>query len=150
MTTASGDQWQYPYGLQRRYHLQHVHVFASDIRATIRFYETWFGAEVIWDGEAAGARNVFLKIGIGAMHLYDQEPRGDGRNAVHHLGVQVVGIEELYDRMTGAGLHIPNPIRALGGGGGYFMLGAPDGVVIEVFEPGKAREPAIRDYFGFQ
>jgi hypothetical protein len=34
-------------------------------------------------------------------------------------------------------------------GGGYFMLGGPDGVVIEVFEPGKLREPVVRDYYGF-
>jgi hypothetical protein len=41
-------------------------------------------------------------------------------------------------------LHIPNPIRPTGDGGGYFMLGAPDGVVIEVFEPGALRETVVR------
>ena len=97
----------------------------------------------------AGARNVFMKIGIGAIHLYDQQPRGEGRNAVHHLGMQVVGLEELYARMKAAGLHVPNPIRRFDDGGGYFMLGAPDGVVIEVFEPGPLREPAVRQYYGF-
>jgi len=150
MTTPSPDDWQYPYGTRQRYHLQHVHLFASDLSATIEFYRTWFDAEVIWDGDVAGARNVFMKIGIGAMHLYDQPPRGDGRNAVHHLGMQVVGLAELYDRMKAAGLHIPNPIRPFGGSGGYFMLGAPDGVVIEVFEPGNPHEPAVRKYYGFQ
>jgi predicted enzyme related to lactoylglutathione lyase len=148
MTTCQSD-WQYPYGTQQRYHLQHVHLFASDIEATLSFYRTWFDAEVIWDGGVAGARNVFVKIGIGAMHLYDQPPRGDGKNAVHHLGMQVVGIHELYERMKAAGLRIPNPIRPTGGGGGYFMLGAPDGVVIEVFEPGALREAVVRDYYGF-
>jgi predicted enzyme related to lactoylglutathione lyase len=148
MTTPQSE-WQYPYGTQQRYHLQHVHLFASDIEATLSFYRTWFDAEVIWDGGVAGARNVFVKIGIGAMHLYDQPPRGDGKNAVHHLGMQVVGIHELYERMKAAGLHIPNPIRPTGGGGGYFMLGAPDGVVIEIFEPGALREAVVRDYYGF-
>jgi hypothetical protein len=52
------------------------------------------------------------------------------------------GIEELYERMKAAGLHIPNPIRKLGGGGGYFMLGAPDGVAIEIFEPGPCANPS--------
>jgi hypothetical protein len=51
--------------------------------------------------------------------------------------------------MKAAGLHVPNPIRPTGGGGGYFMLGAPDGVVIEVFEPGALREAVVRDYYGF-
>ena len=147
--TSSESDWQYPYATEQRYHLQHVHLFASDIKATIDFYERWFEAEVMWDGDVAGARNVFMKVGIGALHLYEQPPRGDGKNAVHHLGMQVVGIGELYDRMKAAGLHIPHPIRRLDGGGGYFMLGAPDGVVIEVFEPGKQREPTVRTYFGF-
>jgi predicted enzyme related to lactoylglutathione lyase len=141
---------RYPYGRQQRYHLQHVHIFASDIDASLDFYKTWFDGEVTWDGDVAGARNVFMKIGIGALHFYDQPPRGQGRNAVHHLGMQVVGIEEIYRRMKAAGLHIPNPIRQLGGGGGYFMLGAPDGVVIEMFEPGVARDPVVRSYYGFE
>lgn len=105
----------------------------------------WFDAEMIWDNDVAGARNVFMKIGIGAMHLYDQPPRDLGRNAVHHLGMKVVGLAELYERMKAGGLHIPNPIRDLGGGGGYFMLGGPDGAVIEVFEPGRTRDKVVQD-----
>ena len=57
-----------------------------------------------------------MKIGIGAMHLYDQPPRDIGKNAIHHLGMQVVGLAELYERMMAAGLNIPNPIRNLGSG----------------------------------
>ncbi|RXG99998.1 VOC family protein [Bradyrhizobium zhanjiangense] len=148
MTTPE-NEWQYPYGTKQRYHLQHVHLFASNVDATIDFYRTWFDAKVTWDGDVAGARNVFIKVGIGAIHLYDQLPRGEGKNAVHHLGIQVVGIDELYERMKAANLHIPNPIRRLGAGGGYFMLGAPDGAVIELFEPAELREPVVRDYYGF-
>jgi len=150
MTTEDSTQWRYPYNRDQRYHLQHTHLFASDVDKTIEFYRTWFDAEVIWDGDVAGARNVFMKIGIGAMHLYDQPPRGHGRNAVHHLGMQVVGLAELYERMKEAGLHIPNPIRSLGGGGGYFMLEAPDNVLLEVFEPGLSRYAAVRSYYGFE
>lgn len=142
------SEWRYPYGRRQRYHLQHVHLFASDIDATIDFYRTWFDGEVMWDGGVASARNVFMKIGIGALHLYDQPPRDRGRNAIHHLGMQVVGIDDVYDRMKVAGLQIPNPIRRLDGGGGYFMLGAPDGVVVEVFEPGPQRDPAVRRFYG--
>jgi catechol 2,3-dioxygenase-like lactoylglutathione lyase family enzyme len=140
------DAWRYPYGSTQRYHLQHVHLFASDIDRTIAFYRRWFDAEVTWDGVYAEARNVFMKIGIGAIHLYDQAPRGDGRNAVHHLGMQVVGLDELHDRMVAAGL-VPNPIRR-SGGSGYFMLQAPDGVLLELFEPGAHRQEAVRRYYG--
>lgn len=151
MTNAPGpEDWRYPYGTQQRYHLHHPHLFCSNVDETIDFYRKWFDAEVVWDGGVADARNVFMKIGIGAMHLYDQAPRGSGKNAIHHIGMQVVGLGELYDRMTAAGLQIPNPIRHLGQGGGYFMLGGPDDVVIEVFEPGTTREPVVQDYYGFK
>ena len=116
---------------------------------TISFYCDWFEAQVIWDGDVAGARNVFMKVGMVAMHLYDQPPRDLGKNAVHHIGMQVVGLAELYERMKASGLHIPNPIRDFGVGGGYFMLGAPDGVLIEVFEPGLSKVPEVRRYYGF-
>ena len=149
MENPTTEEFQYPYDRDQRYHLQHTHLFASDIDATIAFYGTWFDGEVIWDADVAKARNVFMKIGIGAMHLYDQSPRDYGKNAIHHLGMQVVGLAELYDRMTASDLHIPNPIRSLGGGGGYFMLEGPDGVVIEVFEPGKSHDKIIRKYYGF-
>ncbi|MCE3289714.1 MAG: bleomycin resistance protein [Caulobacter sp.] len=142
------EAWAFPYGSRQRYHLQHTHIFASDINRTIALYRDWFDAEVMWDGDYAGARNVFMKIGIGAMHLYDQAPLDHGRNAVHHLGMQVVGLDDLHDRMVAAGVPIHNPIRR-SVGSGYFMLEGPDGVLIEVFEPGPQRDPAVRRYYGF-
>ncbi len=140
---------RYPYGRTQRYHLQHVHLFAQDIEQTIDFYTRWFDAEVAWDGGYGGARNVFLKIGIGALHLYDQAPRELRRNAVHHLGMQVVGLQDLYDRMQAAGVHLPNPIRHADGGG-YFMLQAPDQVLIEAFEPGPDRDERVLTYYGYR
>ena len=72
--------WIYPYGdSDRRFHLQHVHLFASNLDASISFYEYWFDAKVIYDGETAGARNVFMKIGVGALHFYDQPPKAGVR-----------------------------------------------------------------------
>lgn len=137
----------HPYGLEDRYHLQHIHLFASDIDATIAFYTKWFDARVAWDGDYAGVRNVFMKIGIGAMHLYEQTPHDLGRNAVHHLGMQVVGLKDLYQRMKAAGVHLPNPVREHFGGG-YFMVKAPDDVLLEVFEAGASRDPSAREYYG--
>ena len=136
-----------PYGRDDRYHLQHVHLFASNLDVTIEFYRRWFDAEVVWDGDYGGARNIFMKIGIGAMHLYEQPPRDLGRNAVHHLGMQVVGLRELYDHMKAAGVDLPNPIREHSGGG-YFMVKAPDDVLLEVFEPGASRDPSVLAYYG--
>ena len=149
MTGSDSEDWIYPYGSDERYHMQHTHLFASDLDAAVEFYRHWFQGRVVWDGDTAGARNIFMKIGVGAIHFYDQPPRASGKNAVHHLGMQVVGLLELYDRMKSEGLHIPNPIREFGNGGGYFMLGAPDNVLIEVFEPGLSKYPEVRSYYGF-
>ena len=91
-------------------------LFASDVDATIRFYKNWFDAEVAWGGEVAGARNVFTRIGVGVLHLHDPPPRGDGKNAVRQPGMQVVGMDEIHERMKAAGLHVPNPIRRFDAG----------------------------------
>ncbi len=82
------------------------------------------------------------------LHFYEQAPRDLGRNAFHHLGMQVVGLPDLYERMQAAGLHLPNPIRE-SGGGGYFMVQAPDQVLIECFEPGPGRDPKVLAYYGY-
>ena len=149
MTESANDTLRYPYERTQRYHLQHIHLFAQDLDASIAFYQRWFDAEVMWDGDYGGARNVFVKVGIGALHFYEQAPRDLGRNAFHHLGMQVVGLPDLYERMQAAGLHLPNPIRE-SGGGGYFMVQAPDQVLIECFEPGPGRDPKVLAYYGYE
>jgi catechol 2,3-dioxygenase-like lactoylglutathione lyase family enzyme len=142
---------RFPYGSPARYHLQHAHLFASDLELTLAFYRRWFDARVVWDGDVGGARNVFVQIGKGALHFYGQPPRDAHRSGgIHHIGIQVAGLRDLYERMKAGGVRLPNPIRAMGGGG-YFMIEAPDHVLIELFEPGPEvdRNPALRDYFGF-
>lgn len=100
-----------------------------------------------YDGPYADTRNVFLKIGTGAMHLYEKPPRGEGGGAIHHLGMQVVGLKDLYERMKAAGLCARSTLREIDGGG-YFMVEAPDGVLLEVFEPGPGRDRSVLDYYG--
>jgi hypothetical protein len=40
-------------------HVHHVHIFASDIDMSIKFYEEFFGGEVILDAELPGERMVY-------------------------------------------------------------------------------------------
>jgi len=138
---------RYPYASASRFHMHHAHLFAADIEATVAFYQKWFDGEVMWDGAYGGARNVFMRIGIGALHFYAQSARGQGRNAIHHLGMQVVGLPELYERMQADGIVFRNPIREADGSS-YAMLEAPDGVLWELFEPGIGRDPAVLRYYG--
>ena len=69
--------------------LHHVHLFAAEIGATVEWWCRHMDARVLFDGKLAGARNVFLGIGTGRLHIYDQVPRDRGRGAIHHLGVRV-------------------------------------------------------------
>jgi catechol 2,3-dioxygenase-like lactoylglutathione lyase family enzyme len=55
--------------------LHHTHLFASDVDRSIAFWRDHFGGVVLVDTVFAGARNVFMRIGEGRLHLYDQAPK---------------------------------------------------------------------------
>ena len=76
-------------------HIHHVHVFASDIDKSIGFYKTFFGGTVVLDMDFVGARNVFMRIGTGRIHFYDQPPNRPGNGSIHHFGIQTDNIEEI-------------------------------------------------------
>lgn len=85
-------------------HIHHVHIFASDINKSIQFYEKGFGGKIIIDIKAAGARNVFMKIGNGRIHFYDQAPKYSGRGSIHHFGIQTDNLDEGYKRLQAMGV----------------------------------------------
>jgi catechol 2,3-dioxygenase-like lactoylglutathione lyase family enzyme len=113
--------------------LHHVHLFASDLEASLCFYREMFGAEIVSDGLAAGVRNLLIRIGTGHINFYDQPPRDAGRNAVHHLGIYTDDISALVAHMEGKGFKFRTPIRDFGDLK-TIMLEGPDRVLIEVFE----------------
>ncbi len=113
--------------------LHHVHLFASDLEASLQFYREMFGAKVIFDETAAGARNVMIQIGKGRINFYDQPPRGTGPCAVHHLGIHTEDIHGVVSHMEAKGFHFRNPVRDFGELK-YVMLEGPDQVLIEIFE----------------
>jgi catechol 2,3-dioxygenase-like lactoylglutathione lyase family enzyme len=113
--------------------LHHAHLFASDIRAGIAFYTEVFGGEVVLDADVAGARNVFIRIGSGRLHLYDQPPKAPGRGSIHHLGIQTDDLSGIVDRLRARGVEPSRGITDLGFWR-YLMVPAPDEVLIELFE----------------
>jgi len=114
-----------------RFH--HAHLFATDLETSLMFYERWFDAIVVADHEFAGARNVMVRVGTGMLNFYDQPPKDNGRNAIHHLGFQVDDLAGLVSRMREAGMELRSPIRELPTLD-YIMIEAPDSVLLEVFE----------------
>ena len=117
--------------------LHHVHLMASDVEATIAFWSEHFGAEVMLDAEFAGARNVFLRIGEGRLHLYAQPPKHAGPATVHHLGIETDELEALVVRLRTAGVSVTDIRRHPEAS--YAMAKAPDELLLELFQPDPAR-----------
>jgi catechol 2,3-dioxygenase-like lactoylglutathione lyase family enzyme len=114
-------------------HVHHTHLFTQDIDATIAWWREMLGAEVAFDGDFGGARNVFLRVGSGRIHLYEQPPRGDGPGAVHHIGIRTDDLEALEARLRAKGVAFRSGIRDFGAWK-YIMCPAPDGVLLELFQ----------------
>ncbi len=123
--------------------LHHTHLFASDIDATVAWWCRYMGGQVIFDGELSGSRNVFVAVGSGRLHIYNQPPRGNGRNAVHHLGVKVAHLKKIWQHLQSAGVASPHGLREHGGWR-YVMIAAPDGVLVELFEFDDPAAPVNR------
>ena len=127
--------------------LHHTHAFASDIEASIRFYTEIFGGEVLFDDTVAGARNVFIRIGDGRLHLYDQPPRHAGAGSIHHIGVRTDDIAGMVERLEQHGVTLRKPVADFGFWR-YVMVPAPDGILIELFEVTTEKLPAhLAGYF---
>ena len=117
--------------------LDHVHLFASDLTATVEFFRTMFGATVVWDEEAAGVRNVRLALGRAFVNLYDQPPKALRGGAFHHLGIETDDLDALVAHMQAHGVRFRNPVRDEPKFR-YAMVAGPDDLLIELFE---CREP---------
>jgi catechol 2,3-dioxygenase-like lactoylglutathione lyase family enzyme len=117
--------------------LDHVHLFASDLDETVRWWSEMLGARAVFDLEIAGARNVRLAVGRGFINLYDQSPRVVGSGSVHHLGVQTDDLEALVASMEAKGFHFRQRIKDFGIMK-YVMAMAPDNVLLELFQPAEA------------
>jgi catechol 2,3-dioxygenase-like lactoylglutathione lyase family enzyme len=121
-----------------RVSLDHAHIFATDPEATIAFFRTMFGASVVWDEIAAGARGIRLQLGRAFIHVYDQAPKKPRGGAVHHLGIETDDLAGLVRKMTANGFVFRNPVREEDAFK-YVMIAGPDDLLIELFE---CREPS--------
>jgi catechol 2,3-dioxygenase-like lactoylglutathione lyase family enzyme len=123
--------------------LHHVHLFASDIDESIRFYSDMFGAQVVFDTHMAGSRNVLLSIGGGKINFYDQPPKQVGQGTVHHLGIETDDLEALVAHMERKGYSFLKPIRDYGVWK-YIMAEGPDNMLIEIFQIARDAVPQDR------
>ncbi len=120
--------------------LHHAHLFSSDIDTAVNWWRRMLGAEVVFDDPFGGVRNVFLRVGSGRLHIYDQPPRDEGKGAVHHLGVQTDDLKTLVAHMEGEGVAFRSSLREFGSWR-YIMVSAPDSVLLELFQADDALAP---------
>ena len=128
-------------------HFHHVHLFTEDIEKTLQWWINSLQAKVEFDGLMANSRNVFLRVGEGRLHLYDQRPNHYESNAIHHIGIRVRHLEKLYTDLQSIGVNLPNPIRQFENWS-YAMCMAPDNVLLELFQVDeKNMEGPLNRYF---
>lgn len=127
--------------------VHHTHLMATDLDASLEFYRKWFDALVVADFTYAGARNVFVAVGSGRLHFYDQPPRSTNRNAVNHIGLVVCGLDALAEAMEAGGVKLPKGVQRFPDGN-YLMVEAPDRVLLELFEPNwETSSPKLTAWF---
>jgi catechol 2,3-dioxygenase-like lactoylglutathione lyase family enzyme len=97
-------------------HVHHVHLFASDIEKSLAFYQNAFGGKIILDEELAGARNVFMRVGTGRIHFYDQAPSFSGRGSIHHFGIQTDDIDGVVEKLKAMGVPFKKASRTSASG----------------------------------
>ena len=128
-------------------HLHHVHLFTADINSTIKWWRDMLGGNVIYDGDFGGARNVFMRVGSGRIHFYEQRLRDEGKGAVHHLGIRTDSLQELEKKLTDSGVKFRSGIHDFGSWK-YIMCPAPDNVLLELFEVDENKlEGGAAEYF---
>jgi len=136
-----------------RIQLHHTHILASDIETTLQFWQNMFGAQVLFDMEIAGARNIMLAVGSGKINVYDQPPKQGGGGAYHHLGIQTDDLDALIKHMKGKGFRFAGQIREHGYLR-YIIAVAPDNILLEIFQIStetapKAIQETLRRAFTF-
>lgn len=114
-------------------HLHHVHLFTNNLQLTIDWWKKCLSAKVKFDGVMGNSRNVFLKVGEGRLHLYDQRPKDYCSNSVHHIGIRVENLEKLHSYLVSLNVKFRNPIRTFDHWS-YAMCMAPDNVLLELFQ----------------
>ena len=103
----------------------------------------------MFDDDFGGARNVFMQVGAGRLHLYDQPPRGAPGGA-HHVGLQTDDLPALHRRLVAQGVSFRSGVREFGSWR-YVMCAAPDGVLLELFQiDAEKMPPALARYFAFK
>jgi catechol 2,3-dioxygenase-like lactoylglutathione lyase family enzyme len=131
--------------------IKHIAISTQDVDKTAKFYIDVFGLKEIGKVDSPGARGYYLSDGdlnIAILNFKKDEvagvERGKDWSGIHHIGFQVESLEEIAEKLAGAGSEPRHDVnQALGVGQGHRAGGnvevkysGPDGVMLDVSETG--------------
>jgi lactoylglutathione lyase len=121
-----------------RYGFDHVHLVASDVDASERFYREMFGAQTLVRRDAA---NIVMRLD--GVNLLLRSPRegeqvvgsgGDIRYSYDHFGVVVADLQAAVEELRGKGVKILQEPRTVRAGTHIAFVEGPDQTRIEVLQ----------------
>ncbi len=141
--------------------IRHIAIATQDIEKTARFYIDVFGMKEIAKLDGPNASGYFLSDGDLNMAILNFKndqvagERGKDYSGIHHIGFQVESLEEIAEKLAGAGsepMHEVNRALGVGSMGGpqhghgnvEVKYEGPDGVMIDVSQTGWAGTPTQR------
>jgi len=126
------------------YAINHVHIRASDPRASASWYEKFFNAKVLWEREIMpGTVTVSMEVGGPVRLNISSQPAGSSKETsvaelnrlgLEHFGFNVQDLESELERLEAAGIRIVLPLTDVPTGSRLAYIEGPDDVLIELVQ----------------
>lgn len=126
------------------YRPDHIHLIASDLRATAIWYRDMLGAEIVESLQSDDQHRIDLRIG--SLHIYLSDgavmrkwlggeiggPRTGTQLGLDHFGLQVDDVDAAVAELERKGVTVTFPPTTVRPGCRAAYIAAPDGVAIEL------------------
>jgi catechol 2,3-dioxygenase-like lactoylglutathione lyase family enzyme len=127
------------------YRINHVHIRASDPRASASWYEKHFNAKILWERQIMpNTVTVSMEVGGPVRLNISSKPPGssDERSAaelnrlgLEHFGFDVEDLESDLGRLERDGVRVVLPLTEVATGARLAYIEGPDDVLIELVQP---------------
>jgi glyoxylase I family protein len=131
--------------------IKHIAISTQDVEETARFYKAVFGMQEVGKVDSPAASGYYLSDGdlnLAILNFKNDAVAGAERgkhfSGIHHIGFQVESLEDIAQKLAGAGSKPRDDVnQALGvgqgrrhGGNVEVKYSGPDGVMVDVSETG--------------
>jgi len=117
--------------------LRHIALNVADVAASIEFYTTLFGMQIVWQPDPD---NAYLSSGCDNLALHKATPRrGRAGQRLDHVGFivpQSDDVDRAAEILETHGVPIVKPVRTHRDGSRSLYCADPDGTIIQIlYEP---------------